>query len=145
MIQELVYGSSGPWRNTVDRSINIGAGISAISEESVIQILQQGIAGNSCPFHRGAADADHSLIKIEGVDDPKAATSVYLLFSIPGHGLKLISSQILSRQKGCIRLSGAARGSRDKNSSHLGQSHPSPWYADSTCCSWIAQITYINE
>lgn len=74
-------GLSGSKRKKVDRSINLGAGISAISEESAIQTLQRGMGGNSCPFQRGAADSDYSLIKIEGVDDPKAATSVYHLFS----------------------------------------------------------------
>lgn len=129
IISELDDGPSGSWRNNVDGSINLGAGISVISEESVTQILQRGNIGISCPFQHGVADAYYSLIKIEGVDDPKAATSVYLLSSIPAHNPKLISSQILSRQEGCICLSGAARSSRHKDPSHLGQSHPSTRYA----------------
>lgn len=83
MIQKLDDDSLGQSRNNVDRPFNLGAGISVISEESVIQILQRGMVGNSSPFQRGAADSDSSLIKIEGVDDPKSATSVYLLFSTP--------------------------------------------------------------
>lgn len=83
MIQKLDDDSLGWSRNSVDRSFNLGAGISVISEESVIQILQRGMVRKSRLFHGGAADSDYSLIKIEGVDDPKSATSVYLLFSTP--------------------------------------------------------------
>lgn len=74
--------------------------MSAISEESVIQILQRGMVGNSSPFQRGAAESGHSLIKIEGVDDPKAATSVYLLFFIPGPWTEtdLLTDSILAKR-----------------------------------------------
>lgn len=51
-----------------------GVVISAISEESAIQTLGLGMErashGTICRY----ADRDFSLIKIEGVDDPKAAT-----------------------------------------------------------------------
>lgn len=61
-----------------------GAGISAINAENVTRILELG--ASVCWFadslSKNAAELDYSLIKIEGVDDPKAATSVYPALSI---------------------------------------------------------------
>lgn len=95
--------------------------------------LTYGHRGRHLSYQRGKRNTNPgtSLIKIEGVDDTKAATYVEPLL---GHSHLLILSQFLPRKEGRFRLPRAKRGQRIKDQSHLGQDYQTTWFVAPYMC-----------